>query len=66
MRTKLKILRIKHQLTQDEIAARLGYKRAYFGHVESGHTGGSQEFWQRLQNAFQLTDDEVQELKAID
>lgn len=66
MRTKLKIFRIKNKLNQHEMAARLGYERAYYGHIERGYMGGSAAFWERLQKAFGLTDNELQELKELD
>lgn len=66
MRIKLKVFRVKHNLTQRGIATRLGYKRAYYGHIERGFMAGSDEFWQRLQEAFALTESEVQELKDGD
>ena len=66
MRTKLKIFRIKNKLNQHQLSAKLGYGGAYYGHVERGFQEGSAEFWQRLQKAFALTDDELQELKERD
>lgn len=66
MRTKLKIFRVKQKLTQQELAEKLGYERAYYGHIERGYQAGSAEFWQRLQTAFGLTDDEVKELQELD
>lgn len=66
MRTKLKIFRIKQKLNQHNMAAKLGYERAYYGHIERGFQDGSAAFWQRLQKAFGLTDDELQELKELD
>lgn len=66
MRTKLKIFRITHKLNQHQMAAKLGYERAYYGHIERGYQEGSAAFWERLQKAFALTDDELQELKEID
>ena len=66
MRTKLKIFRIARKLNQRQIAALLGYERAYYGHIERGFQDGSPMFWDRLQQAFTLTDEELQELKAID
>ncbi len=66
MRTKLKIFRITRKLNQHDIASKLGYERAYYGHVERGYQDGSPAFWERLQNAFTLTDDELQELKELD
>lgn len=66
MRTKLKIFRIKNKLNQHQLASKLGYERAYYGHIERGFQEGSAAFWQRLQKAFALTDDELQELKERD
>jgi DNA-binding XRE family transcriptional regulator len=66
MRTKLKIFRIKMKLNQQKMAAVLGYERAYYGHIERGFQAGSAEFWESLQKAYALTDDELQELKEVD
>ena len=66
MRTKLKIFRIAQKLNQHDMAAKLGYARAYYGHVERGFQDGSTEFWQRLQKAFGLTDDKIKELRERD
>lgn len=66
MRTKLKIFRIMRKLNQHQMAAKLGYERAYYGHIERGFMVGSAAFWERLQKAFGLTENELQELKEID
>ena len=66
MRTKLKCFRIMRKLNQHDMAAKLGYERAYYGHVERGFQNGSAEFWLRLQGAFGLTDNEVKELQELD
>lgn len=66
MRTQLKVFRILQKQSQSQMAARLGYERAYYGHIERGLQKGSAEFWQRLQAAFGLADVVVEELKKID
>ncbi len=66
MRTRLKVFRVQQHKSQQEIAAVLGYERAYYGHVERGLQKGSAEFWSRLQAAFGLTDGKVKELQKID
>lgn len=66
MRTKLKMLRVQQNLNQSQMAAKLGCGRAYYGHVERGLQKGSPNFWERLQAACGLTDEQVQELKTID
>ena len=63
MRTNLKILRISHALSQHGIAAKVCYERAYYGHIERGFMDGSSRFWNRLQKAFSLTDEQIDELK---
>lgn len=63
---KLKLFRIAKNLSQQEMAATLGYERAYYGHVERGLQKGSAEFWARLQAAFGLADIAIEELKKID
>lgn len=66
MRTKLKVFRVLHNMSQQQMAAKLGYERAYYGHIERGAQKGSAEFWARLQAAFGLADNTIEELKAID
>lgn len=66
MRTKLKLFRIKHKMNQQQLAEQVGYERAYYGHIERGFQVGSPAFWNNLQAAFKLTDDELQELKELD
>ena len=64
MRKNLKIFRVDNNLSQHEIAKKLGYERAYFGHIERGFMDGSSKFWERLQKAFSLSDEKVEELKV--
>ena len=66
MRKQLKVFRVLQDLSQCQMAEKLGYKRAYYGHVESGLQRGSAEFWQRLQAAFGLSDEAVKELQHND
>ena len=66
MRTNLKVFRILKRQNQEQMAAQIGYERAYYGHIERGFQDGSPAFWEQLQNAFALTDDELQELKKND
>lgn len=66
MRTQLKVFRILHKLSQSQMAAKLGYKRAYYGHVERGLQNGSAEFWAQLQTTFGLADVIIEELKKVD
>lgn len=66
MRTQLKVFRVLQNQSQSQMAAKLGYERAYYGHIERGLQKGSAEFWARLQTAFGLTDVAVEELKKND
>lgn len=66
MRTQLKVFRVLQKLSQSQMSAKLGYERAYYGHVERGFQKGSAAFWARLQTAFGLTDAAVEELKKND
>ena len=64
MRKNLKIFRVENNLSQNGISKKLGYERAYFGHIERGFMNGSSKFWDRLQKAFSLSDEKVEELKV--
>lgn len=58
-RTKLKTLRIKHDLTQSEMAERMGVNRNTISGVESGKSKGSADFWYKLQTVFNIDGDEL-------
>lgn len=66
MRIQLKVFRVLQNKSQSQMAAKLGYERAYYGHVERGLQKGSAEFWARLQAAFELSDNVLEELKRND
>lgn len=55
-RKELKMLRVSHDLTQDQLAERIGYNRHYISTVELGKRRGSPEFWKALQTEFNLSD----------
>ena len=62
MRTELKILRIKHHLTQAQIAEKVGVSYATYNLIEQGKRKGSTTFWDKLQKQFNLTDAEMWQL----
>jgi len=64
MRTELKILRIKHRLTQAELAEKVGVSYATYNLIEQGKRKGSTEFWAKLQQIFNITDAEMWQLYA--
>lgn len=59
MRTNLKLFRIKHKLSQQEMAEKIGYRRAMYSLVESGKREGRRAFWTALQAAFNVPDEEM-------
>ena len=58
-RLNLKLFRIKHKLSQLDMAKRLNVGRSTYVDIESGKRDGSIRFYHALQDEFQLTDDEV-------
>lgn len=66
MRIGLKLLRVKHKLTQAEIAAKIGVSRQVYANIEKGKNGGSTEFWGNLQRVFNIPDEEMYSLMKLD
>ena len=66
MRTNLKLLRVKHKLTQAEMAEKIGCTRVTYASIESGTRNGRQFFWVSLQKAFNIPDADMWELKKKD
>lgn len=64
MRTNLKVLRVKHQLTQAQLAEKLDVSYPTYNLIEQGKRKGSEDFWKRLQQAFNLSDAEMWQLYA--
>ena len=62
-RHNLKLLRVKHNLTQQQLADLLGVSVSTYNLIEAGKRRGSQEFWQKLQQQFKLEGGEVWELQ---
>ena len=58
----LKILRIKNNLTQKDVAEALGISVAAYSLIENGKRKGSIENWSKLQKVFKLKGDETWEL----
>lgn len=63
MRMKLKLFRVKHLLSQEEIAERIGFSRAAYAAIEAGKRDGRQAFWIALQKAFDIPDAEMWALR---
>ena len=63
-RHDLKVLRIKHNLTQQQLADQLGVSVSTYNLIEGGKRRGSQVFWLNLQKRFNLTVVEVWDLQT--
>lgn len=66
MRTRLKLFRVKHKLTQEQIADKIGYGRMTYANVENGKRNPSKNFCEALGKAFGLSLSKVSELMIID
>lgn len=56
MRKNLKVFRVKNDLTQAEIADKIGCTRATYSAIENGTRDGRKTFWHKLQEAFAIPD----------
>ena len=50
MRKNLQLLRIENDLTQEQMAERLGVTRTTYCNIENGKSGGRSEFWLTLKS----------------
>lgn len=66
MRMKLRIFRIKHNLTQEGMAKRLCFSRNQYARVENGEQEPSIRFLVNLSEAFGISLDEAKELTKRD
>lgn len=66
MRTNLKLLRIKHKLTQAQMAQALGYSRMHYARIENGEQEVPMKLVVKLQERFNLSNAEVMELVKKD
>lgn len=66
MRTTLKLFRIGKHLTQKKIAGEIGVSRATYSFIERGIRSGNFEFWENLQKAFGVPDEEMYKLQKKD
>ena len=66
MRMNLKLFRVKHGLSQDAMAKKLGYSRGHYAGIENGTQGVTLKLLEALQAAFGLSLDEAKELTERD
>lgn len=52
MRKNLKMLRTDNDLTQEQMAKRLGVTRTTYNNIENGKSKGSITFWLRVKEEF--------------
>lgn len=55
----LKVFRARRGLTQEQMANQMGWSRQYYAKTENGRSAGSITFWDRLQHAFNVPDEEM-------
>ena len=58
-RKKLKMLRQEHELTQQQMADITGRSRNAYIKIERGERNPTPDFWERLQKAFNIPDEEM-------
>lgn len=58
-RIKLKVLRITQDLSQSQMAEKLGCTSQFYSLVENGKRKGNEEFWKKLRHEFNLSPAEV-------
>lgn len=59
MRKNLKVFRVQNDMTQDEIAEKIGCTRATYSAIESGKREGRRSFWEEFQKAFNVSGAEM-------
>lgn len=66
MRTNLKVFRVKHHMTQVEMAAAIGCSMQIYSAVEAGRREGRHSFWDALKRTFNLDAATVWDLMKVD
>lgn len=65
-RTTLKVFRVKQKMTQAQFAAKVGVARSVYALIEQGKRNGTQDFWNKLQAAFDISDSDMWQLTKTD
>lgn len=64
-RQALRLLRVKYDLTQEQMAERLGVDRGTYANIELGKRRGSIEFWETVQKEFNIPDADMYALQRM-
>lgn len=64
-RRNLKVFRVRHGLTQCQMALKIGVSRSIYAEVEKGTRNCSQTFLEKLQKAFNIPDEDMWTLTKI-
>lgn len=64
MRTELKVLRVKYNLTQVEAAKKLEVSTATYNLIENGNRDGNVKLWRKVKKVFKLTDEQAWKIYA--
>lgn len=59
MRKELKILRVENDLTQAQMAKKLGIALSTYNLIENGKRGGNKQLWIKLKNTFNVSDERM-------
>jgi DNA-binding XRE family transcriptional regulator len=59
MRLELKVFRFKQGLSQADLAHVTGVSVSTYNLIENGKRRGSEDFWLRLKNEFNLTGEDI-------
>ena len=63
MRKNLKLFRVEQDLTQTDMAAIMGCSVSLYSMVECGKRLGTQSFWSRMEDVFNLSENEIERLR---
>lgn len=66
MRLNLKLFRTKQKLTQSEMAKKMGVNRGMYAQVEKGSRSCTPTFLKKLQDAFNIPDEEMWSLTKLE
>lgn len=59
MRKELKLVRVENDLTQAQMAKKLGIALSTYNLIENGKRGGNKELWIKLKNTFNVSDERM-------